>query len=107
MQQRRVVPARVIGLNWRGGLSSMGSPSQIMLSSIIIFPGLALGLSGFETGVSVMPLIRGEGHDVRPPVRRIRNTNKLLISAAVLMCVLLMDLQPDDDTADCTGRLSG
>jgi hypothetical protein len=76
--------------SWRLSLDTMGSPSQIFLSSVIIFPGLALGLSGFETGVSVMPLIRGEGRDVKPPVERIRNTNKLLITAAVLMCVLLM-----------------
>ena len=76
--------------HWRGGLSQMGSLSHIAIASVIIFPGLALGLSGFETGVSVMPLIRGEGRDVKPPVERIRNTHKLLFSAAMLMCVLLM-----------------
>lgn len=76
--------------NWRNGLSTMGSPAHILIASIIIFPGLALGLSGFETGVSVMPLIKGEGRDVKPPAKRIRNTHKLLLSAALLMCVLLM-----------------
>ena len=76
--------------NWRDGLGHLGSPSHILIASVIIFPGLALGLSGFETGVSVMPLIKGEGRDVKPPLRRIRNTNKLLVSAALLMCVLLM-----------------
>ena len=63
-----------------------------MLASAIIFPRLALGLSGFETGVSVMPLIRGYGINpsVAVPVGRIRNTRKLLATAALIMSVMLM-----------------
>ena len=50
--------------------------------SLLIFPKLALDLSGFETGVAVMPLIAGESLD-----ERIQNTRRLLTSAAVVMSV--------------------
>ncbi|RXH56038.1 hypothetical protein GRAN_2895 [Granulicella sibirica] len=53
--------------------------------SLLLFPKLALGLSGFETGVAVMPLIAGT--DIR---QRIRNTRKLLMTAAVIMSIFLM-----------------
>ena len=59
--------------------------------SILIFPKLALGLSGFETGVAVMPLIKGDEDD-RPgePHGRIRSTRKLLITAAAIMSFFLL-----------------
>ena len=52
---------------------------------LLLFPKLALGLSGFETGVAVMPLIAAE--DLQG---RIRNTRKLLSTAAVIMSVFLV-----------------
>jgi hypothetical protein len=58
---------------------------------IVIFPKLALGLSGFETGVAVMPLVRGRpDDDPKDPRGRIANTRKLLITAAVVMSVFLI-----------------
>ena len=60
-------------------------------TSMILFPKLALGMSGFETGVAVMPLIQGDQDDnPEYPVGRIRNTRKLLLMAAVLMATYLM-----------------
>src|SRR5581483_9142829 len=53
--------------------------------SLILFPKLALGLSGFETGVAVMPLIKGNDLEAR-----VRNTHKLLKTAAVTMSVFLL-----------------
>ncbi len=52
---------------------------------LLLFPRLALGLSGFETGVAVMPLISGADVEAR-----IRNTQKLLITAAGIMSVFLI-----------------
>lgn len=67
---------------WREGLvQSHGSPLAMAAISLLLFPKLALGLSGFETGVAVMPLVTGD---------RVRNTQKLLLTAALIMSVFLM-----------------
>ena len=62
-----------------------------LFACLIFFPKLALGLSGFETGVAVMPLVRGErGDDPHRPIGRIRNTRKLLATAAIIMSFMLL-----------------
>src|SRR5690242_12367205 len=72
--------------SWKAALFTQhGSPLAMLGICLVLFPKLALGLSGFETGVAVMPLIRGE--DV---AERVRNTRKLLITAALIMSVFLM-----------------
>jgi hypothetical protein len=72
-------------------LGEYGSPFQMLVVALLLFPKLALGLSGFETGVAVMPLVRGApgDTDIRPE-GRIRNTHKLLTTAAVIMSVMLV-----------------
>jgi hypothetical protein len=58
----------------------------IALVAVVVFPKLALGLSGFETGVAVMPLIKGApSDDEEHPVGRIRGARRLLTTAAVIM----------------------
>jgi hypothetical protein len=72
--------------DWRSAVFTQhGSLLSIVGLSLLLFPRLALGLSGFETGVSVMPLIKCEGLEAR-----IRNTRHLLATAAVIMSVFLM-----------------
>jgi len=88
-----------------------GNPWLIIGVSLILFPRLALGLSGFETGVAVMPLVRG-GLDVddedlkelhvsrtgrtdnptqlRFLAGRIKKTRRLLKTAALIMSVMLI-----------------
>lgn len=59
--------------------------------SLLMFPKLALGLSGFETGVAVMPLVKGYPTDTEEkPVGRIRNGQYLLIAAGLIMSVFLI-----------------
>ena len=88
-----------------------GNPWLIVGISLILFPKLALGLSGFETGVAVMPLVRGDkdlsenewesihatrtGRPAEPATKRliegrIKNTRKLLRTAALIMSVMLI-----------------
>ena len=78
--------------HWRDALRAHGDWRQLALAAAILFPRLALGLSGFETGVSVMPLIAGSPDDgtADRPRGRIRNTRKLLVTAALIMSVLLL-----------------
>jgi hypothetical protein len=77
---------------WRLSLFQQhGHPLMMTAMALLLFPKLALGLSGFETGVAVMPLVRGDSTDTEAaPAGRIRNTKKLLRTAALLMSVMLL-----------------
>jgi hypothetical protein len=73
-------------VNWKRALFAQhGSFLSILGISCVLFPRLALGLSGFETGVAMMPLIEPDDLD-----GRIRNTRRLLRTAALIMSVFLM-----------------
>lgn len=78
--------------DWQNALFARHSNPFAMLGvAILLFPKLALGLSGFETGVVVMPLVQGSGSDTEEhPTGRIRNTRKLLTTAAVIMSCFLL-----------------
>ncbi|MBA3695112.1 MAG: APC family permease, partial [Acidobacteria bacterium] len=102
--------------NWRQMLWAhpdvKGSVIAMVFVALTLFPRLALGLSGFETGVVVMPLIKSDSDisneekssvhasrlpDVTPTPNqqkhlegRIRNGKKLLSGAALIMSVLLI-----------------
>lgn len=56
--------------------------------SALAFPQLALGLSGFETGVAVMPLVKTQVPDDLK--ERIKNTRILLVTVAAIMSVFLI-----------------
>jgi hypothetical protein len=73
-------------VDWKHALYAQHASVLAMAGvSLILFPKLALGLSGFETGVAVMPLIKGKDLEAR-----VRNTRKLLNTAAIIMSVFLM-----------------
>src|SRR5262249_15135618 len=57
----------------------------ILAICLLLFPRLALGLSEFETGVAVMPLISGSTVEAR-----VRNTRKLLATPAGIMSIFLI-----------------
>jgi len=80
LQHQEVLPA------WKQALFTQhANVLSIFGLSLLLFPRLALGLSGFETGVVVMPLIQSTDID-----GRIKNTKRLLVTAAIIMSIFLM-----------------
>ncbi|MFE2340329.1 APC family permease [Streptomyces sp. NPDC059431] len=78
--------------DWSDALTTEhGNPFMMIAIALIVFPKLALGMSGFETGVAVMPHVQGDADDTPDkPAGRIRGTKKLLTTAAVIMSVFLI-----------------
>jgi hypothetical protein len=78
--------------DWQNALfANYGNPLVMLGVSLLVFPQLALGLSGFETGVGLMPLVRGDPEDdPERPAGRIRNTRKMLTVAAITMSFYLI-----------------
>lgn len=92
----RIFSGPALFSHWIYNMHSSGDWTAIFVASALVFPKLALGLSGFETGVSVMPLVSGD-EEKKPnaksgarPEGRIRATRKLLLTAALIMSALLL-----------------
>lgn len=87
-----VIAAPHVITDWSNALTAQhGNPVLMVGVALVVFPKLALGLSGFETGVAVMPHIEGDPDDTEDrPTGRIRGARKLLTTAAVIMSVFLI-----------------
>ncbi|MEU9310999.1 amino acid transporter [Streptomyces sp. NPDC048256] len=92
--------------DWTDAMTAeRSSPWAMVGVAVLVFPKLALGMSGFETGVAVMPQVKGDPTDTwEEPRGRVRDTRKLLTTAALIMsCFLLLSslattiLIPQDD----------
>ena len=81
----------VVG-DWSSALTTQhGDPLMVVALSLLVFPKLALGMSGFETGVAVMTHVQGDpGEPEEDPAGRIRGTKRMLATAAVVMSVFLV-----------------
>ncbi|WP_395690117.1 amino acid transporter [Nocardioides sp.] len=87
-----VVEHPTLVTDWRTALvQEHGNPFVMVGIALLVFPKLALGLSGFETGVAVMPQIQGDAGDTEErPAGRIRGAKRLLTTAALIMSVFLI-----------------
>ena len=87
-----VATAPSLVADWGSALTAQhGSPLMMVAVALLVFPKLALGLSGFETGVAVMPHVQGDPDDTEErPRGRIRGAKRLLTTAAVIMSVFLI-----------------
>lgn len=80
-----------VGDWWSTLWTAHGDPLMVVGIALLVFPKLALGLSGFETGVAVMPQVRGREDDTEEnPVGRIQGTRNMLTAAAVIMSCFLI-----------------
>ncbi|MFJ1729658.1 amino acid transporter [Streptomyces sp. NPDC088254] len=87
-----VVTQEHVVTDWSNALTAEHGNVFVMIGlALIVFPKLALGLSGFETGVAVMPHVQGDPGDTDArPTGRIRDTKKLLTTAALIMSCFLI-----------------
>ncbi|MFF4033605.1 amino acid transporter [Streptomyces sviceus] len=87
-----VLTAGHVVADWSSALTAEhGNIFAMVGVALLVFPKLALGLSGFETGVAVMPHVKGDpGDSEERPTGRIRDTKKLLTTAALIMSVFLI-----------------
>jgi hypothetical protein len=87
-----VITAGHVVTDWAGALTTEhGNVFAMVGVALLVFPKLALGLSGFETGVAVMPHVQGDPDDTdERPTGRIRDTKKLLTVAALIMSCFLI-----------------
>ncbi|SCL17576.1 amino acid transporter [Micromonospora inyonensis] len=88
----RVVQDPALLAGWTDALTAgTNGVGDIIGPAVLAFPLLVLGLSGFETGVSMMPLVRGDGADAQARLAaRVRNTKRLLTAAALIMSAYLI-----------------
>ncbi|MEU3563019.1 amino acid transporter [Kitasatospora sp. NPDC006786] len=88
----KIIEAPHVVTDWSHALTLQhGNPIVMVGVALVTFPKLALGLSGFETGVAVMPHIKGDPTDTEAdPAGRIRGTRKLLTTSAVIMSCFLI-----------------
>lgn len=76
---------------WTALTTQHGNPLVMLGLAVLVFPRLALGLSGFETGVVVMPQIEGKPGDTeQDPAGRIVGAHRLLTTAALIMSGFLV-----------------
>ncbi|MGW9433725.1 amino acid transporter, partial [Streptomyces decoyicus] len=87
-----VATATHVVADWSHALTAEHGNTLAMVGvALLVFPKLALGLSGFETGVAVMPHIEGDPGDTEErPTGRIRGAKKLLTTSALIMSVFLI-----------------
>src|SRR6476660_3727049 len=80
----RIATHPVLVADWTAALTAQhGDPVVMIALALLVFPRLALGLSGFETGVAVMPHIRGTPDETEQhPVGRIPGGRRLVAHAA-------------------------
>ena len=88
----KIATADHLVTDWTSAMRAEHGSIWVMIGvSLLVFPKLALGLSGFETGVAVMPQIKGDAGDtIENPAGRIRGARRLLTTSALIMSAFLI-----------------
>ena len=95
--------------DWTDALTTQhGNPLMMVGVALLVFPKLALGMSGFETGVAVMPQVRGDAGDTEErPARADPRHQAAAHHGRVIMSVFLITSSLVDHAADPADGVRG
>ena len=90
---------------WTNALRAQhGNPVMMLAFALLVFPKLALGLSGFETGVAVMPLVSGIDPEYQEAAANRRSSHERILIGRSVVTTLFIPAEAFAEGGEASGR---